>query len=220
MLTRTWSPVLRSTWTPWNNLLGESFKRFCKAPSRNYFNNKPGPYSTNCPVPTVAEPVRSILKPGPCSSSALASTNTNRAAIARPVAGIFFPLRPNLRSDNHCYSPDLSRRIVQLAAELKSFQQATNALRVAADTVISGRHIHRFVGEVGSDLAHQRYQHTQQYRRRQLPMKVDQPPDLAVVEIDGGRLFSREADSKPGGSRQTEQRRKNPLFVDSAHPGC
>jgi hypothetical protein len=58
-----------------------------------------------------------------------------------------------LRIDGHSYTPDLFRRIVTLAGRLHSFEQASIAVEVAADVVVSGRHIQRLTQEVGTDLA-------------------------------------------------------------------
>lgn len=122
----------------------------------------------------------------------------NRFATARSAAGIFFPLRYSLGLSTHSYSPDLLRRIVSLAGSLHSFQQAALALEVAADVKISGRHVQRLAHEVGEELAQQRDEQTVQYRRRQLPCRVQESPSVAVVEIDGGRLNTREAGAGPG----------------------
>ena len=122
----------------------------------------------------------------------------NRSVTARPVAGIFFPLRCRLGLNTHHYSPDLLRRVTELAGSLGSFQQAALALKVAADVIISGRHVHRLTQEVGEEMACQRDEQTALYRRRELPCRVEQSPPLAVVEADGGRLNTREAGAGPG----------------------
>jgi hypothetical protein len=123
---------------------------------------------------------------------------TSRFATARPAAGIFFPLRPALRLDGRSYTPDLLRRILTLAGRLKSAEQAAIALEVAADVAISGRHVQRLLQEVGDDLARQRDEQAARYRRRALPALVQEPPALAVVEVDGGHLGTRQQDAGPG----------------------
>src|SRR5207302_7608362 len=52
--------------------------------------------------------------------------------------------------------------------------------------------------EVGTDLAHARDAQAVQQRRRQLPQRVAEPPPVAVVEVDGGRLGTREPGVGPG----------------------
>jgi hypothetical protein len=103
-----------------------------------------------------------------------------------------------LRLDGHSYTPDLQRRILTLAGQLKSFDLVRVALAVAADVAISGRQVQRLTQEVGADLARQRDEQAAQYRRRQLPSRVPQPPPVAVVEVDGGRLGTRQTGAGPG----------------------
>jgi hypothetical protein len=126
------------------------------------------------------------------------SPTTNRSAIARPAAGIFSPLRPSLRLTNHGYTPDLLCRLVTLAGQLPSAACAATALHTVAEVQISGRHIQRLTQEVGTDLAHLRDEQAVQQRRRQLARRVAQPPAVAVVEVDGGRLGTREPGVGPG----------------------
>jgi hypothetical protein len=102
-----------------------------------------------------------------------------------------------LRLDNHSYTPDLQRRILTLAGQLKSFELVGVALAVAADVAISGRHVQRLTQEVGADLARQRDEQAAAYRRRELPRRVPAPP-VAVVETDGGRLGTRQTGAGPG----------------------
>jgi hypothetical protein len=103
-----------------------------------------------------------------------------------------------LRLDGHSYTPGLLQRLLTLAGRLKSFEQAAFALRVAADVDLSGRHVQRLAQGVGADLARQRDEQAAQYRRRQLPARVAEPPPLAVVEVDGGRLGTRQSGAGPG----------------------
>jgi hypothetical protein len=103
-----------------------------------------------------------------------------------------------LRLDEHSYTPDLLRRILTLAGRLRSFELVAVALEVAADVPITGRHVQRLVQEVGADLARQRDEQAAQYRRRELQPRVAEPPPLAVIEVDGGRLGTRRAGAGPG----------------------
>jgi hypothetical protein len=103
-----------------------------------------------------------------------------------------------LRLDNHGYSPALFGQIVEAAAQLKSFQQASLALRLFGGLSISPRHVGRLAHEVGAEMAQRRDAQVVQHRRRQLPTQVANPPTLAVTEVDGGRLFTREVGCGPG----------------------
>jgi hypothetical protein len=88
--------------------------------------------------------------------------------------------------------------MVTLAATLRSFAQAAQALAVAADLDISSRHLGRLAREVGAEMARARDDNTLQHRRRQLPAEVANAPTLAAIEVDGGRLFTRQAGCGPG----------------------
>lgn len=103
-----------------------------------------------------------------------------------------------MRLDGHSYTPALLSRIVTLAGRLSSFEQVAVALEVAADVKVSGRHVQRLTQEVGADLARRRDEQTELYRRRQLSPQEKQPPAVAVVEVDGGRLGTRRSGAGPG----------------------
>jgi len=103
-----------------------------------------------------------------------------------------------LRLDGHGYSPALFHQIVEAAAQLKSFQQASLALRLLGGLDISPRHVGRLAQEVGAELVQLRDAQAVQRRRRQLRPQVASAPALAVAEVDGGRLFTRAPGCGPG----------------------
>lgn len=67
-----------------------------------------------------------------------------------------------------------------------------------ADLTISPRYIQELTLEVGSELAQERDRKAAQRRRRQLPPRVNQAPEVVAVEVDGGRLRTRETGCGPG----------------------
>lgn len=99
---------------------------------------------------------------------------------------------------NHRYTPDLLCRLVTLAGQLPSAACAATAVNTVADVQISSRHVQRLTLEVGTDLAHLRDEQAVQQRRRQLEQRVAEAPPVAVVEVDGGRLGTREPGVGPG----------------------
>jgi hypothetical protein len=113
------------------------------------------------------------------------------------AAGTFFPLRTFLRLDNHNFSPALLQRIVEAAAHLGSFADASFALHLAG-VIISSRQVQRIAVEIGSELARQRDRKVWLRRRRQLLPRVSVTPAVVAVEVDGGRLRSREPGCGPG----------------------
>lgn len=102
-----------------------------------------------------------------------------------------------MRLDNHNYSPALLQKIVEAAGRLGSAGQAALALNVLTSLGISARHVTRLTAEVGTQLAARRDQEVEQRRQRQLPPRVT-PPGLGVVEVDGGRLGTRQSGCGPG----------------------
>src|SRR5947199_355074 len=62
---------------------------------------------------------------------------------------------------------------------------------------ISPQHVRTLAQEVGDDLARQRDAKAARGRRR-LPVRVAQTPALVAVEVDGGRLRTRQAGSGRG----------------------
>jgi hypothetical protein len=103
-----------------------------------------------------------------------------------------------LRLTNRRYTPDLQCRLVTLGGLLPSADVAATAASTMADVKICGRHLQRLVQEIGDDLVQQRDEQAVQRRRRTLQSAVAEPPPVAVIEIDGGRLGTREPGVGPG----------------------
>jgi hypothetical protein len=87
--------------------------------------------------------------------------------------------------------------IAEAAARLQSFADASFALHLA-DVEISVRHVQRIAAEIGGELAQERDHKTALQRRRELPARVATPPEVVAVEVDGGRLRTREVNCGPG----------------------
>jgi hypothetical protein len=80
---------------------------------------------------------------------------------------------------------------------LHSFADAAFALSLSGLS-ISARHVQQLTHEVGMDLAQARDEQAQKRRQRQLSPRVAAPPAVVAVEVDGGRLRTRTADSGRG----------------------
>jgi hypothetical protein len=102
-----------------------------------------------------------------------------------------------LRLGAHGYSPAALRLIVEAGGRLPSFQDAAFALGLA-ELPVSPRHIQELTLEVGAELAQARDAKAQRRRRRQLPPRVAQTPEVVAVEVDGGRLRTRAPDCGRG----------------------
>jgi hypothetical protein len=87
--------------------------------------------------------------------------------------------------------------IAEAAARLHSFADAAFALSLAG-IPISSRHVQRVASEIGTELANQRDEKVARRRRRELPARVAVTPEVVAVEVDGGRLRTREEGAGPG----------------------
>lgn len=93
-------------------------------------------------------------------------------------------------------TPTLVHRAIFAAAETRSFERAEIVLKQVGGCTLDAKTVERLVHDVGVELVQRR----DTGGRRQLPLArspVD-PPDLAVVECDGGRIRTREPGNGPG----------------------
>jgi hypothetical protein len=150
------------------------------------------------PVRIAAGLVASIVRSAPSRSKAAPeSLCASRSATVPTVAGTFSPLRVCLRLDDHGYSPTVLLLIAKAAARLPSAQAAAFALELA-DVKISARHVQRIARAIGEEMIGQRDRKVVAQRRRGLPVRVAGTPEVVAVELDGGRLRTREAGRGPG----------------------
>jgi hypothetical protein len=87
--------------------------------------------------------------------------------------------------------------IAEADARLHSGADAAFALHLAG-VEISPRHVQRIAAEIGAEMAKERDHKAVQHRRRELPARVATTPEVVAVEVDGGRLRTREEDCGPG----------------------
>ncbi|HQT95365.1 MAG TPA: hypothetical protein PK435_12070 [Thermoanaerobaculaceae bacterium] len=81
-------------------------------------------------------------------------------------------------------------RVVFAAAETRSFARAELALEKIGGTAVSANTVQRVVGDVGAELAARRDAAPNGWDA--LARRPEEPPELAVVECDGGRARTRE----------------------------
>ena len=93
-------------------------------------------------------------------------------------------------------------KITVLAAETRSFVRAEKAIRAVAELEVSAKTIQRVVHDVGRELAQRR--EATPNSDEALAQRPEEPPELAVVECDGGRLRTREPGHGPGVHRSGE----------------
>ena len=92
-------------------------------------------------------------------------------------------------------TPKVIRKITILSGETRSYKRGVIAL-AEADIPVSIKTVERVVHEIGGELAERRDADPQ--TDEALALRSDLPPDLAIVECDGGRIRCRHPDRGPG----------------------
>ena len=93
-------------------------------------------------------------------------------------------------------TPTLVLKMTITAAEARSFARATILMRDVAGMEVSAKTIERVVHDVGGELAARR--DADPKSDDALAQRPEEPPALAVVECDGGRIRTREPGRGPG----------------------
>jgi hypothetical protein len=102
--------------------------------------------------------------------------------------------------------------IAEADAKLQSAADASFALHLAG-VEISSRHVQRIAQEIGAEMAKQRDDKAVRHRRRELSPRVAAAPEVVAVEVDGGRLRTREVDCGPGVHQQQNKEDKIACLV-------
>ena len=110
--------------------------------------------------------------------------------------------------------------MVLAAAETKSFARAEQVMSVVGEVAISGRHVGRIAREEGRRLIDRQRERAEAHQSKALPVEVNNPPDLAVVEMDGGRIRTREPGRGAGTHDPAWKETKNALFLRMASETC
>jgi hypothetical protein len=84
----------------------------------------------------------------------------------------------------------MKTRITFAAAETRSFKRATIVLQRVGDVTVSDDTIQRVVGDIGGELIERR--DADPKTADALAIRPEEPPALAIVECDGGRIRGRE----------------------------
>ena len=99
-------------------------------------------------------------------------------------------------------TPLMIQRMTFAAAETRSFERAALVMKNVGDQPVSAKTIERVVHDVGWELAERR--DADPKTADVLAQHPESPPDLAVVECDGGRIRTREPGHGPGVHLTTE----------------
>lgn len=130
--------------------------------------------------------------------------------IAVAVDGLFFPQRTDLGFDGRQSTPGFKRQLIILAAETRSFKRAALVMKQVVGLAVSANTIERICLEAGNDLAV-----AKEDDWNDVLGEVAAPPEVAVVEFDGGRIRTRKSNCGPGVHLDGEgwNETKNAAFV-------
>jgi hypothetical protein len=121
----------------------------------------------------------------------------NPRPTASNVGGIFFPQSKSLGIDRSTYCPSLQRKIVYAGAAHGSFAQGEQTLQELLAVRVSAKQVERLTRQVGSERVAERNAAVAAFQQLPLADKHQTPaavtsPEVAVIEVDGGRLQIRE----------------------------
>ena len=96
------------------------------------------------------------------------------------------------------YSAALLARIEYAGANEESFRQAAETLDRVGELCISAKHVQRITERLGRERAQQRDQEVQQMKAGRLQATYRQPPPVAAIHLDAGKIRLRADDGKAG----------------------
>lgn len=95
------------------------------------------------------------------------------------------------------YSPALLQKVVSQGGRY-AFREAAHNLRELAGVEISGQHVLRLTERIGQEWVARRDQELAVFAQGLLPRLYAEPPQAAVVMLDGGRVQTRAEPAPPG----------------------
>ena len=111
-----------------------------------------------------------------------------------------------------------------MAGSVASYATAAKVLEVVGELSISSRQVNKLTHQIGGELQVARDEQTQAYHDQPLPRTprcVEPSPQLACVEVDGGRIQTRTAERGPGVHEAHWRETKNAGFFrmkTTSHP--
>jgi hypothetical protein len=103
-----------------------------------------------------------------------------------------------LKIDQRHYSPVAIDKIAFAGTSNGSWQKAARALVKLAGVKLSAMEVARITQQIGEELLHAREWDAVLARRRALKSTNEQPVDIACVEVDGGRMRTRDFEQGRG----------------------
>jgi hypothetical protein len=109
----------------------------------------------------------------------------------------------------------LVQRIVFAAAESRSYARAAIVLQQVGGNAVSAKTIQRITHVIGKELAARR--DAEDGSEKSLARPPEAPPELAVVECDGGRIRTRQEGNGPGVHEEQWRETKNACLLRMSH---
>lgn len=139
-----------------------------------------------------------------------------KSSFTATLAGVlFFPQREALGLDGRQYDSQILELIVLAGGSCKSFLIAAKLLKSFLQLEISAKQVSLLTTLVGNELRESRDERVDAWKNRQLtqPKTVaDPPPQLASVQIDGGRIQTRDVNAGHGVFNPHWRETKNASF--------
>lgn len=125
------------------------------------------------------------------------------------MTGIFFPQREALRLDSQNLTPRARRKVVHAGGHEKSFGVASQSLRELVEWQLNATRVAELTVQTGREMKAQQTTMVDQHHQRQdnrslvepRPIAAEAPenlPQVGVVEMDGGRIRTRQENQSRG----------------------
>jgi hypothetical protein len=123
---------------------------------------------------------------------------SERPGVVRDAGEFFSLLDERLKLGTEGYSPHLLQKIEYAGGNEGSFEQASRALTVLAELSISGKHVQRITERLGRQRQQQRDTEVSVLKAGRLHPTHKEPPQVAAIHLDAGKIHLREDDGEPG----------------------
>ena len=120
------------------------------------------------------------------------------ATTADIAVAFFFPADLELSLRAECFSPAVLRAIEWAGGNIESFEKAAEAVKRFLGLDVSAEGVRRITEKLGRERATLRDEEVRSFNEGELRPKYAEPPALAGVFLDGGRLQVRASNSAPG----------------------
>jgi len=135
---------------------------------------------------------------GSCRRGAGRSNTSGPPAVVRDVGRFFSLLDEQLKLGTEGYSPRLLQKVEYAGANEGSFEQGGRALKVLAELPISAKHVQRITERLGEERRRQQDAEVTSMKAGTLKPAHPNPPMVAAIHLDAGKLQLREEDGRPG----------------------